>query len=286
MFQEEFGVPPKVSKREPGAGLFPSDDSARIQGAGRIKMINFTSYEVLTFDCCGTLIDWEGGITAAFRPVLAAHRISVDDEQVLKLFAEIEPEAQEGEFVNYRQVLRSVARVVGSRLGFVPFASEVDCLVDSVENWEPFPDTIEALQALRKRFKLAIISNVDDDFFILSEKHLKVGFDWIITAEQAKSYKPSLRNFEVAIARIGVAPERILHVAQSMYHDILPAKSLGLSTVWVNRRSEKRGSGATAPAYGHPDLEVPDLKTLVSLIGQAQSHPRAAAHVSHRHSGR
>ena len=93
-------------------------------------------------------------------------------------------------------------------------------------------------------------------------------FDWIITAEQAKTYKPSLHKFEFAIKRIGISPERMLHVAQSMYHDIVPAKAVGLSAVWVNRRQGKEGSGATLSKRGEPDLEVPDLKTLVSIIGQ------------------
>ena len=115
-------------------------------------------------------------------------------------------------------------------------------------------------------FKLAIISNIDNDLFTLSAKHLKVEFDYIVTAEQAKSYKPSLNNFKLAIKKIGVSPEMILHIAQSIYHDIIPAKKLNLSTVWVNRRKGKEGFGATLPANASPDLEVPDLKKLVSIV--------------------
>jgi 2-haloacid dehalogenase len=103
--------------------------------------------------------------------------------------------------------------------------------------------------------------------FAGTAKHLKVEFDWLITAEQVRSYKPSTRNFEFAIETMGIAPEKLLHVAQSVYHDIVPAKALGISTVWVNRRHDKTGFGATMPASSQPDLEVPDLKTLVEIIG-------------------
>jgi len=117
------------------------------------------------------------------------------------------------------------------------------------------------------RYKLTIISNIDDDLFAYSAKKLEVDFDWLITAQQVKSYKPSLQNFEVAIERMGISPDKLLHVAQSVYHDIVPAKSMGVTAVWVNRRKGKEGAGATVPASGNPDLEVPDLKTLVSLMG-------------------
>jgi 2-haloacid dehalogenase len=229
-------------------------------------MIDFNKYEVLSFDCYGTLIDWEIGILAALRPVFAAHNINLTDEQILNLYAEIELRAEEGKFAKYREVLRKVVGELGSRLGFVPSPPELDCLVDSLKNWRPFPDTVEALRALKKTFKLAIISNIDGDLFALSAKQLEVEFDWVITAEQAKSYKPSLHNFKFAVERIGVSPEKILHIAQSIYHDIIPAKILGLSTVWVNRREGKEGFGATPPARARPDLEVPDLKTLVSIM--------------------
>ncbi|CAD7779989.1 Haloacetate dehalogenase H-2 [Candidatus Methanoperedenaceae archaeon GB50] len=229
-------------------------------------MLNFNKYEVLSFDCYGTLIDWETGIIAAIRPVLSNYNILLGDEQILELYAEIEAKIEKGKYVEYREVLRKVMLQFGNQLGFVPSASELDCLVESLRNWLPFPDTVKALQILKKKYRLAIISNIDNDLFAFSAKHLKVKFDWVITAEQAKSYKPSLHNFKFAIDRIGVSPEKILHIAQSIYHDIIPAKKIGLSTVWVNRRKDKTGSGATLPARGKPDLEVSDLETLVSIM--------------------
>jgi 2-haloacid dehalogenase len=119
----------------------------------------------------------------------------------------------------------------------------------------------------RTKYRLGIISNIDDDLFAQTAKRLEVDFDFVITAEQVGAYKPSLQNFRTAIERIGVPREHILHIAQSLYHDIAPAKQLGLPTVWVNRRHRQEGSGATPPAKCKPDLEVPDLRMLVSMIG-------------------
>ena len=136
---------------------------------------------------------------------------------------------------------------------------------DSIKNWQPFPDTVEALQLLKRRFKLAIISNIDDELFADTAHHLGVEFDYVITAEQVKSYKPSLKNFKLAIERVQHPPEQILHAAASVYHDIVPASSLGLATVWINRRANQEGSGAALPASAQADLEVPDLQTLATL---------------------
>jgi len=229
-------------------------------------MLNFNKYQVLSFDCYGTLIDWETGIITAIRPVLSSHDIILDDEQILELYAEIEAKIEKGKYIKYKEVLRKVMLQLGNQLGFVPSTAELDCLVDSLKNWLPFPDTVKALKTLKKKYRLAIISNIDNDLFSFSAKHLKVKFDWVITAEEAKSYKPSLHNFKFAIDRIGVPPEKILHIAQSIYHDIIPAKKIGLSTVWVNRRKGKKGDGATLPARGKPDLEVSNLEMLVSIM--------------------
>jgi 2-haloacid dehalogenase len=123
---------------------------------------------------------------------------------------------------------------------------------------------VAALQTLKQRFKLGIISNIDDDLFAASNRRLGVTFDWVITAQQVRSYKPSTRNFTAAFERIGVPQDRLVHVAQSLFHDHVPAKSLGLATVWVNRRRGHPGPGATPPASARPDLEVPDLQSLAA----------------------
>ncbi|KAB8331081.1 haloacid dehalogenase type II [Scytonema tolypothrichoides VB-61278] len=232
-------------------------------------MINLNQYEVLTFDCYGTLIDWEKGVLEALQPVLASHQILLSEKDILEWFARFESSLEQGEYRNYKDVLRGVVQKFGEQFGFTPSSGELNTLADSVKDWQPFADTVEALKILKRRFKLAIISNVDDDLFALTAKHLQVEFDEVVTAQQVKSYKPCVQNFQVAIARlakIGIPCEKILHVAGSIYHDIVPANSLGLSTVWVNRRLGQDGSGAALPAQGKPDLEVPDLKSLAAKI--------------------
>jgi len=233
----------------------------------RIKMLNFDEFQVLTFDCYGTLIDWEYGIWEALQPVLAHHRIDMMTDKALELYAELESEAERGAYHEYKTMLRLVLEGFGSRLGFVPSQTELQRFSASVKDWPAFPDSVSALQALKKKYKLAIISNIDDDLFAFSAQRLQTQFDWVITAQQAKSYKPSLNNFHLALERIELPKNKILHVAQSLFHDIAPAKSLGLSTVWINRRHNKGGFGATPPAQAQPDLEVPDLQTLAGIIG-------------------
>ncbi|MEH1920181.1 haloacid dehalogenase type II [Nostoc sp.] len=229
-------------------------------------MINFNQYKVLTFDCYGTLIDWENGILGVLKPLLRVHNTNLDNEQILEIFAEFEAELEKGEYIKYREVLKRVVQKFGERFSFEPTADELNSLADSIQHWLPFPDTVEALRALKQKFKLVIISNVDDDLFAFSAKHLEVEFDRIITAEQVKSYKPSLTNFRFAIERINLPLEQILHVAVSLYHDIVTAKSLGISTVWVNRRADQNIVNITGSAVSQPDLEVPDLKTLAALV--------------------
>ncbi len=230
-------------------------------------MLNFDDFEALTFDCYGTLIDWETGIWQALAPVFANNNNPIGREAALERYAALEAEIERGPYVPYKQVLRKVLAGLGRQLGFVPSAAELDDFSVSVRDWPAFPDSGEALRALQRKYKLAIVSNVDDDLFAYSARRLGVNFDFIITAEQACSYKPSLNNFHLAFQRIGLPPARILHVAQSLFHDHVPAKSLGMATVWVNRRQGQPGSGATPPAQVQPDLEVPDLQTLARTIG-------------------
>jgi 2-haloacid dehalogenase len=231
-------------------------------------MLDFNQFEVVSFDCYGTLIDWESGILPVLRQLLSSRKIDLSDDATLELFAEFESEFEKSEddYIKYREILQEIVQEFGKRFNFEPTETELKCLIESIKNWQPFPDTVAALAALKQKYKLAVISNIDDDLFADTAKHLKVELDWLITAQQVRSYKPSTRNFEIALATMGIAPEKLLHVAQSIYHDILPAASMGISTVWVNRRHEKTGFGATLPASGQPDWEVPDLKTLVEAI--------------------
>ena len=228
-------------------------------------MLDFAQFEYLTFDCYGTLIDWETGILAALRPILEAHSVSTPDTTLLEIYGELEAGAEAGEYKTYREILDTVVRGLGERLGFTASPTEAQSLPQSIADWPPFPDTVAALRKLHARYKLAIISNVDDDLFASSAKLLQVPFDAVITAQQARSYKPSLNNFRLALDRIGKPKEKILHAAQSLYHDVVPTRELGIKNVWVNRRGSKSGSGATKPAVALPDLEVPDLRSLADL---------------------
>ncbi|HTR27481.1 MAG TPA: haloacid dehalogenase type II [Terriglobales bacterium] len=227
--------------------------------------MDFSPFTTLTFDCYGTLIEWEAGILPAMRRVLGRHGKTLNDAAILELYGEFEAEAEKPPYQKYRDVLKSVMRAFGERLGFQPDTEDLEILSGSVPSWPPFPDTVDALRRLKARYRLAIISNIDDDLFAETRKLLGVDFDDVITAEQARSYKPSLRNFELAIEKLAIPRAQLLHVGQSIYHDVIPAQSLGLATVWVNRKSARPGVGAVKAAEGRPDLEVPDLATLAAL---------------------
>ena len=229
--------------------------------------VDLAAFDVLSFDCYGTLIDWEAGLLAALRPVLDAHGVSATDDELLETYARHEAELEAGEYMRYRELLGRALQGVGSDLGFEPTGAEVEAIGTSVGDWPAFPDSAEALARLHERYKLAPITNCDDDLFALSAQRLGVDFDWVITAEQARSYKPSARNFELAFATIDAPHERILHVAQSLFHDHVTAKALGMTTVWIDRRHGRPGSGATPPVEAEPDLTLPDLRSLAELAG-------------------
>ena len=229
--------------------------------------MDFSKFEVLTFDCYGTLIDWESGILSAIIPVLTEFGLVVTDEEILEQYAEFESSSERETFVKYREILREVALKFAERYNFDLLVENEYFLADSMRLWKPFPDSVEALNLLKEKYKLGILSNVDNDLFAYSNDHLGVKFDHIFTAEEIGSYKPSPKNFEYLIAEIGYPKDKILHIAQSLYHDIVPAKSLGLSTVWINRRQNSQGAGATPRAAAIPDIEVPDLKSFLELIG-------------------
>jgi 2-haloacid dehalogenase len=232
-------------------------------------MLDFAAKRVLSFDCYGTLIDWERGIVATLREILGRHGAGDDTERLLALYGELEAAAEHGPYRPYREILTAILPDMARRLGVTVSAADAGRFADSVGDWPPFDDTPAALAALGRRFQLAIISNVDDDLFARSAGKLGVRFDWVVTAQQVRRYKPAPENFHQALARIGRPKGEILHVAQSLFHDHVPAKELGLETVWVNRRGGKPGPGATPPATARPDLEVPDLATLARLAGAA-----------------
>ena len=226
---------------------------------------DFSRFDALTFDCYGTLIDWESGLLAGLRAATAANPIATTDDELLETFARHESAIEADRYRPYREVLGEALRRIQAERGLAPTAEEVATFGGSVVDWPAFSDSAAALQRLHERFRLGVITNCDDDLFAASNEKLGVTFDWVITAQQARRYKPNPRGFELAFERIGLPTSRILHVAQSLFHDHVPAKRLGLSTVWVNRRAGRPGSGATPPAEATPDLEVPDMATLAEL---------------------
>jgi 2-haloacid dehalogenase len=230
----------------------------------------FESIRLITFDCYGTLIDWENGMLAALRPLISRGDCRASDSQILELYGEIEAGLESGPYLPYRQVLAQAAQEIGRRLGTEISAEESSAFAESLTRWKPFIDTVPALQSLARRFRLGIISNVDDDLFAETRKKLApVEFDFVVTAQQMRSYKPAHRNFEEAIRCSGLSKDQVLHAGQSLYHDIAPANALGIQNVWVNRPSIRPGSGAARPGTATPNYEVRTLGELSALLSAA-----------------
>ena len=228
--------------------------------------MDLTHFDTLTFDCYGTLIDWENGILAALRPVLAAHGVeSVTDEQLLAAHAQHETTLEAGPYRPYREVLKGVLDGIGSTFGFSPAEAERAAFADSVGAWPPFPDTVDALKRLKTRFRLIVLSNIDDDLFARTAERLVVPFDGVITAQQVGSYKPAHAHFLRAEAQFSLDRSRWLHVAQSRYHDIAPANALGIVSCWVDRRHR----ATLAREEARPDLTVPNLAALAEAAERA-----------------
>jgi 2-haloacid dehalogenase len=230
-----------------------------------VAALDFSRFDVLTFDCYGTLIDWETGILAGLRAILAPHRVHAGDDDLLERYARAEAALEAGGYLPYREVLARAAAEVCRGLGVTADPAALARFGGSVGDWPAFPDSAAALARLVTRFRLGVITNCDDDLFAASNRRLGVDFDPVVTAEQAGVYKPSTRGFELAFERIGLPRERILHVAQSRFHDHVPAKRLGLMTAWIDRRHDRPGSGATPPAEAAPDLVVPSMAAFADL---------------------
>ena len=223
--------------------------------------LDFDRFDALTFDCYGTLIDWEAGILAGLRRVLLPHGVAATDNQLLETYARAEAELEAGPYRSYREILGEGLRRVARANGVEATHDQAIAFGGSVGEWPAFADSAAALGRLATRFKMGVITNCDDDLFAESNRRLGVTFDWVVTAQQVGSYKPDQRNFERALERIALPPDRILHVAQSLFHDHVPARRLRLATAWIDRRRGRAGFGATPPAEATPNLEVPDMAT-------------------------
>jgi len=216
-------------------------------------------YDVITFDCYGTLIDWESGIAAAFIDAAAKDGVTLIRDDVLRAYEETERHVEAERYRSYRDILGQTAMRVAGALGW-PFAPErAGFLADSLPSWKPFPDTNPALELLvAGGCRLGLLSNIDDDLLAATREHFPVGFDIIITAQQVRSYKPGHAHFLTARQRIESA--RWLHAAQSNYHDIVPTNALGIDNAWINRKGQQPLDG------GQPMFEFADLAALAEAM--------------------
>src|SRR5215471_6643368 len=165
-------------------------------------MLDLTQFEWLSFDCYGTLIDWESGILGYLGPLLRSKHRDVSDGEILNLYSEFEPRQQQPPYRRYREVLASIIRDFAARFDFEVSNAEAAGLADSIRNWQPFPDTVAGLRRLQSRYRLAILSNIDDELFAMTAPKLEVTLDAVVTAQQVGSYKPTRRNFEVLLERL------------------------------------------------------------------------------------
>jgi 2-haloalkanoic acid dehalogenase type II len=220
-------------------------------------------FDVVTFDCYGTLIDWERGIHDAFAALAPALGLFVPADRAVELYVEIEAAVEAEEYRSYRAVLTETARRIAARLGFPLPPEHAGFLADSVRSWPPFPDTNPALRRLSDAgYQLGILSNVDDDLLAWTMRHLAGYFEIVVTAQQVGSYKPAAGHFKTARERIG--GQRWLHAAQSYFHDVVPARALGIPVAWINRKGQAGSDGAK------PDREFRTLEQLADWLAPAQ----------------
>lgn len=236
------------------------------------RMVKLTDFEALSFDCYGTLIDWEAGIAAVLRAWADRHGLALTDEDLLTAYSAHEARAEEEHPAElYPQILARAIRSLGVQLSVPVSEDDARALASSVPDWPAFPDSVDALERLSRRYRLIILSNVDRESFAASNRRLGVTFTSILTAEDIGSYKPSPRNFDALqaeVRRLGIGEGRLLHVAQSLFHDHVPAKAIGLPTVWINRRHDRPGWGATpepaAPVT--PDWAFPSMAAFADAV--------------------
>ena len=220
-------------------------------------------YDVLTFDCYGTLVDWESAIIRYLQPVLISHDVHVFDGTILEFYSEWEPLEQDAGG-SYRDVLGRVMSRYGARLAFTPTKEESLGFVNAIAKAAPFDDTVESLAKLAEHFKLAIISNTDKDLIELTLQSIPTEFSKVLTAQELGAYKPNREMMQRAFDQISPNEKRVLHVAQSRFHDILPARELGLNTVWINRSSEH--ASAVQGVDAKPDWEFQNLADFAAVF--------------------
>jgi 2-haloacid dehalogenase len=247
-----------------------------------MKTMELTSFTALSFDCYGTLIDWDTGISAILLPWARHHGLDLNQRELLVAHAAAEGRAQRenpGEL--YPDILARSFRGLGAAFGLPVTDEEAAGLGASIPDWPAFPDSPRALATLARRYKLILLSNVDRASFAASNERLHGQFSAILTAQDIGSYKPSLHNFEYALRDLehtfGTKKADILHTAQSIFHDVVPARSVGLATMWINRRKSVGGWGATPAPKAAGALTTPDIEvaSMADFVGLHQAHLRS-----------
>ncbi len=238
--------------------------------------MKLTDFEALTFDCYGTLIDWEAGIAAALRPWAARHGLEADAAALLATYGRHEHALQsQTPAPLYPEVLAGTLRAAGAELGLEVREAEAAAFGASVEDWPAFPDSVAALAYLKRYYKLVIVSNVDRASFAHSNQRLGVDFDLVVTAQDVGAYKPAPAHFERALAGLaerGVPKDKVLHTAQSLFHDHVPAKKhFAMTTIWINRQAGTPGATPAADLDVTPDWEVPSIADMVELDNEELS---------------
>ena len=217
-------------------------------------------YDIITFDCYGTLIDWESGIVNAFLSEADRDGVDLNPGSIIAAYMAEEPAVEAEQYRLYREVLGETAQRVAAKSGWKVGPGRAGFLAASVPRWDPFSDTNPALERLAKKFQLGILSNIDDELLAATLKTFPVRFDFTITAEQMHSYKPGLAHFNEALAR--TEGKRLLHAAQSYFHDVVPASRLQIPVAWINRRGERIGEDGIEPTY-----RLQDLTGLADMLG-------------------
>jgi 2-haloacid dehalogenase len=243
-----------------------TSSKSRASSAASAKL---TDFKALTFDCYGTLIDWESGMIEALKPLSSKAPRQLARDEILAAHARHESSQQvQTPTKVYRHLLATVYRRLAEEWGVVTSWSDCIAYGRSIRNWPTFSDTAASLQYLKRHYKLAILSNVDNESFAFSNEKLGVDFDAVYTAEDCGSYKPAARNFEYMFAKLktlGIEKSQILHTAESLFHDHGPANEQGLTSCWIHRRHDKEGSGATMALAQQPryDFRFESLGDLV-----------------------
>ena len=244
--------------------------------------MKLSDFDTLTFDCYGTLIDWETGIAAALEPLAAragrtAGKVIGAEERVAAFGRREHEEQARAPGAPYPEILAAVHAAIARDWGIDPDPALARAFGASVPDWPAFPDSAAALRYLKRRFRLVILSNVHRAGFAASNEKLEVEFDAIYTAEDIGSYKPDPRNFHYMLERLerdfGAAKSGVLHTAESLFHDCATARSLGLATAWIHRRAAAGGSGATRSVEDPPEVDF----YFTSLAGMADTHRGEAA---------